>query len=285
MTATLAALDTSAAASAAHRARFSDLLAAEWAKLWSLRSMRWSFPVTAVIVVGIGANSALADYRNWSQYPQEVVDDLARSWAIKDAFPIASAMVLMLIVGTLGALCVVNEYSSGLIRTTFAAVPARRSALAAKMTVMTSVTTAFGLLVVAVSYAVTQAILSGRGVSLSLGDPEVLRSLTASASLAPVSALVGLGIGVLIRHGAATVAVTALLLILLPTFLSQEEAWTAALKFAMPFNAWSNLATVDPAFFTPLPHTPSPGHSWIVLAVWPVLAVATAIGLIHRRDL
>ncbi|MGW7412183.1 ABC transporter permease [Streptomyces sp. NPDC054863] len=285
MTATLAALDTSAASASAHRARFSDLLAAEWTKLWSLRSTRWSFPVTALIVVGIGANSALTDYRNWSRYSQEVIDDLARSWAIQDVFPLASAMVLMLIVGTLGALCVVNEYSSGLIRTTFAAVPARRSALAAKMTVITSMSAAFGMLVVAVSYALTQAILSERGVSLSLGDPEVLRSLTASALLAPVSALVGLGIGVLIRHGAATVAVTALLLILLPTFLNQEEAWTAALKFAMPFNAWSNLATVDPTFFTPLPYTPSPGHSWIVLALWPVLAVTLALGLVHRRDL
>jgi ABC-type transport system involved in multi-copper enzyme maturation permease subunit len=267
------------------RARFGDLLAAEWFKLWSLRPNRWIFPANALIVVGIGANGALADYRNWPNYPQGIRDSFVPTWAVRDAFPIASAMVLMLIMGTLGALTVTNEYSSGLIRTTFAAVPARRSLLAAKTAVLAAVTTVFGVLVVAVSFAVSQAILSGRGVSVGLGDPGVLRSLASSAVLAPVSALIGLGIGVLLRHGAATVAVTALVLILLPSFLTENEQWTAALKYAMPLNAWTNLAAVPPSWMPPAEYTPSLTHSWIVLAVWPLVSMALALGLVHRRDL
>ncbi|MFJ2743359.1 ABC transporter permease [Streptomyces sp. NPDC087440] len=266
------------------RPRFSDLLAAEWLKLWSLRATRWAFPATALIIVGIGVNGALADYRNFPQYPEGIRENFVPTWALRDAFPLASAMVLMLIVGTLGALSVVNEYASGLIRTTTAAVPARRSLLAAKALVMTGVTAVFGVAVVAASFAVTQAILSGRNVGLSFGDPEVLASLAASAALAPMSALVGLGLGVLLRHGAATVAVTALVLVLLPSFVGQEEAWTAAIKFALPLNAWQNLATVAPLHVPP-PHTPSLTHSWVVLAVWPLLATAVALALVRRRDL
>lgn len=283
-----AAVSTSAAtptAATVSRARFGDLLAAEWTKLWSLRSNRWAFPATALIVIGIGANGALADHRNWPNYPQGIRDSFVPTWAIRDAFPISSATVLMMIIGTLGALTVTNEYASGLIRTTLAAVPARRSLLTAKAAVLTAVTTVFGVLVVAVSFAVSQAILSGRGVSVGLGDPDVLRSLASSAVLAPVSALIGLGVGVLLRHGAATVAVTALVLILLPSFLTQNDPWTAALKYAMPLNAWTNLYAIPPSWMQPTPYTPSLTHSWIVLAVWPLVSMALALGLVHRRDL
>ncbi len=264
-------------------ARFVDLLAAEWIKFWSLRPTRWSFPLTALVVLGIGVNGAVANHRNFPRYAEGIRENFVPTWAIRDAFPIASAMVLMLIVGTLGALAVVNEYASGLIRTTFAAVPARRSLLAAKALVLTGVTGVFGVAVVATSFAVTQAILSGRGVGLSFGDPGVLGSLASSAALAPLGALVGLGIGVLLRHGAATVAVTALVLVLLPSFVGQDEAWTAAVKFALPLNAWQNLATIAP-LHVPLPHTPSSAHSWAVLALWPALSAAAALVLVRRRD-
>ncbi|MFF3686085.1 hypothetical protein [Streptomyces sp. NPDC002187] len=48
-------------------------------------------------------------------------------------------MVLILATGSIGALTVVGEYSTGQIRTTFAAVPARRSVVAAKVAVVTAV--------------------------------------------------------------------------------------------------------------------------------------------------
>ncbi|WP_433544841.1 ABC transporter permease [Streptomyces sp. CA-294286] len=266
-------------------AGFAQLLAAEWIKLWALRSTRWAFPGAAAVVVGIAANGSLADHRNWPDYHEGIRAYFVPAWAIRDVFPLASAMVVMLVVGTLGALCVVSEYGSGLIRTTFAAVPARRSVLSAKVVVMAAVTSLFGVLVVAASFAVSQAILSGRGAHLSPGDPDVLRSLAASASLAPVSALVGLGIGVLLRHGAATVAVTALVLLLLPSFVSASEAWTAALTYAMPFHAWSQLAEIPPSFHPPGPFEPSVFHSWAVLAAWPGVAVAAALAVVRRRDL
>ncbi|MFD3517155.1 ABC transporter permease [Streptomyces sp. NPDC058657] len=282
----MTAVSTVPAAVASPGDRFTDLLAAEWTKLWSLRSNRWAFPLTALVVVALGANGALADHRNWPHYDVSIREHaFVPTWAIRDAFPLPSAMVLMLAIGTLGALTVTNEYTSGLIRTTLAAVPARRSLLAAKALVLTGVTAAFGVLVVAVSFAVTQTILAGRDANVGLGDPEVLRSLAASAVLAPVSALVGLAIGVLVRHGAGTVAACALVLILLPSFLNENDAWTAAVKYAMPLNSWENLAAITPAWMPDLPHTASHPHSWIVMAAWPVLALALALGLVHRRDL
>ncbi|MFF0739901.1 ABC transporter permease [Streptomyces sp. NPDC004111] len=273
-------------AGAAPPARFRDLLAAEWLRLWALRANRWAFPLTALVLVAIAANGAFADYRNWPDYPAGIREQtFVPTWAVRDAFPLPAGMVLLMVVGTLGALTVVNEYASGMIRTSLAAVPARRSFLAAKALVLTGVTAVFGVLVVAASFAVSQAILAGRDANVGLGDPEVLRSLASSAALAPVGALVGMALGVLLRHAAATVAGCALVLILGPSFLNENDPWTAAVKYAMPLNSWTNLSQIAPDWMPALPHTASHLHSWIVLGLWPVLAVGLALALVHRRDL
>ncbi|MFJ4916676.1 hypothetical protein [Streptomyces sp. NPDC088726] len=46
-------------------ARFRDLLAAEWIKLWSLRSISWAFGVSALVIIAINISAAVADYNNW----------------------------------------------------------------------------------------------------------------------------------------------------------------------------------------------------------------------------
>lgn len=59
-------------------------------------------------------------------------------------------MLLALAAGAIGAVSVTGEYGSGLIRTTFTAVPARRSVMAAKAIVLTAVMTVFGAVVAGV---------------------------------------------------------------------------------------------------------------------------------------
>ncbi|MEU9608677.1 hypothetical protein [Streptomyces sp. NPDC048057] len=58
-----------------------------------------------------------------------------------------------------GALAIVDEYATGTVLTTFAAVPSRRSVMVAKAVVVAVVTTVFGALAAGLSFAVTQAIL------------------------------------------------------------------------------------------------------------------------------
>ena len=80
----------------------------------------------------------------------------------------------MLAVRELGVLAFSTEYGTGLIRTTFAAVPRRRAVLAAKADVIGALTLVAGEVVAFACFAVVQAVLSGMhlGVSLSRpGDP------------------------------------------------------------------------------------------------------------------
>jgi hypothetical protein len=264
-------------------ARFRDLLAAEWIKLRSLRSIAWALAVSALVVVGMNVNGAIADYRNWPNYSPET-----RAWgfslALGDAFSRHAAMVLMLAAGSIGAVTVVSEYGTGLIRTTFAAVPARRSVTAAKLAVVTSVFLLFGALVTAMSFWLTQSILAGRHTAVPLTHPGVLRAELASALLAPLCALVGMGLGVLIRHSATTMVTSAGTLLLLPAFFDEKHRWSADIAHAMPFNAWNRLRDIG-SWYPPGFHRASIGDSWTVYLVWSLASVAIALTLIDSRDL
>ncbi|WP_347879700.1 hypothetical protein [Streptomyces sp. Tu 2975] len=112
---------------APHRAepgpRFLDLAAAEWLKLWSLRSTGWSLLVAASAVLAFNLGKAWDNVRYWPDEPGYAEKFVADGIPLMHAFTTDACTVMMLAAGAFGALTVTGEYSTGLIRTTFAAVP------------------------------------------------------------------------------------------------------------------------------------------------------------------
>ncbi|MGW0533392.1 ABC transporter permease [Streptomyces sp. NPDC003032] len=201
---------------------------------------------------------------------------------LQEAFTGNASLALMVAAGAVGALAIVAEYRTGLIRTTFAAVPARRQLMAAKVLVVAAVMTALGAVVAGGSFWLTQAILSGRDVGVPIGHPGAWRLVIASALLAPVCALAGMALGAVLRHSGSTMVATFVLLLLLPMVLSDDRYWTAVVGHAMPYKAWLRLAgTGDVQALYPS----TAAGAWIVLAVWPLAAVAVAVLAVDRRDL
>jgi ABC-type transport system involved in multi-copper enzyme maturation permease subunit len=266
--------------------RFTDLLAAEWLKLRSLRSTYWALGVSTLVVISVNANAARADYVNYPHYNTVMRAHFAKN-ALFDAFTDGAAMILILTAASIGAVTVVGEYSTGLIRTTFAAVPDRRAVMSAKAAVVTTVMTVYGAVVAYASFAATQAILSGRGLGLSISHPGALRVVVASALLAPVSALVGMAMGALIRHSATTMVLATGLLLLLPIFVTERYHWTACVRNALPFNAWDRLVQVDYGrmpYMLAERYPTTVGGAWTVFAVWAVVAMLVTVVAVDRRD-
>ncbi|MEV5510202.1 ABC transporter permease [Streptomyces orinoci] len=263
-------------------ARFRDLLHSEWIKLWSLRSIRWAFLLGGLAIIGINASAAMADYNNWPHYSPAMQAD-PWMWGLRDSFTNEGGMVLMLVAGSMGAITLVGEYGTGLIRTTFGAVPDRRSVVLAKTAVVTVVFTGFGLAVVIASYLAGNSILAGRHADASLSSPGAVRVLAASVLLSPLAALAGLGLGAIIRHSATTMVTTAFVLLLLPNLFTERRWWSAAVNHAMLYSAWRRLVDSNPQYPAVL-HRASVGGSWTVFAVWSLLAVVVAVVLVDRRD-
>ncbi|WP_326713797.1 ABC transporter permease [Streptomyces sp. NBC_01474] len=262
-------------------ARFLDLVAAEWIKVRSLRSTPWVIVLVTLVVTGVAAARALADYNNFPSY--NALTQREHPFSLGDSFPAEGYLTLMLAAVSVGAIATVSEYGSGLIRTTTVAVPARGAVVLAKAVVQAVLWTVLGSVVGLCSFSVVQAILSGRDAAISLGDPNALRALAASALLAPVCALVGLGLGVLIRHSATTVVAGSFVLLLLPVFFSSRKPLSVTFANAMVRNAWQRLAQI---YGTPPEayNGATVAGSWTVYVLWPLVALALALLVVRRRD-
>ena len=152
------------------RARFRDLVAAEWIKLWSLRSTSWTLAL--VTLSWPGSRSQPRRLRQLARLRPRASGSCSSA---PRRLPLAATLILVLAAGSLGAVAIVGEYGSGLIRTTFAAVPARRRRRRGQVGVVAAVMTAAGRRRAA-AFAVSQAILSGRDAALSITDPVALRA-------------------------------------------------------------------------------------------------------------
>ena len=116
-----------------------------------------------------------------------------------------------LIMATFGALAITSEFSSGMIRATLAAVPDRPLLLAAKAAVVGAVALAAGEILAFAGFLAGQAAVASPAPHATLGQPGVLRAVLMAGAYLCVIALIGLGLGAIIRHtagaiGAAVVA-------------------------------------------------------------------------------
>jgi len=197
--------------------RARDLLSSEWAKLRSVRSTYWTLLVAVLTPIGISALVAVTLANAPGQ--KTTVDPLLPG--------LISQEYAVLAVGVLGVLTFSTEYATGLIRTTFAAVPRRRAVLAAKAAVVGALTLIAGEVVAFASFALVQAVLSGKHLGVSLSRPGVPGAVLADGLLLCVVAAMGVGLGAIVRHTAGGIA--ALVgLIFLPAILGVLPApWGA----------------------------------------------------------
>ena len=187
--------------------------------------------------------------------------------------------VAQLVFAALGVLAITGEYSSGLIRMTFAAIPARRAVLAAKAAVIGAVTLTAGLATALAAFLAGQAVLSGQHLGISLSHPGAARAVIAAGLFLPAVALTGLGLGVLIRNAAGALTVAVAVLFLAPQFLNGTSRWVADIADALPATAVRRLISLHPG-----PHAPSLTECAVVLIAYPLVTLVAAAIALHRRD-
>ncbi|MFY9672330.1 MAG: hypothetical protein WAK44_30655 [Trebonia sp.] len=251
-----------------------DVLASEWTKLRSLRSNRWTLAVAAVVTLALTAVVAQVFAASPAGGKHAaVMDRLATSF-------LAYAEYLVLPVTVLSVLVFTSEYGSGLIRTTFTAVPRRQAVLAAKAAVTGAAALVVGEILAFACFFLTQAILSGRHGGLSLAHPGALRAVLAAGFVLTACALTGVGAGAIIRHTAGAIAAAMTAVILLAVLcLALPAPWNLRLgRFTLPFAAYAEVAV------HPSGGLLSPWLSLLVLIAWPAAVLFAAAVVLTRRD-
>jgi len=193
------------------------------------------------------------------------------------------------IVAVLGVLTISAEYSTGMVRVTFSAVPRRTEVLAAKAAVVAGLVLTSGAVAALGSWLAGRLILPGHGFTpahgyapLSLGDGLVLRATAGSVLYLGLIALLSLGIATLVRDSAVAIGTVLGLLYLFPIVASvvSDPHWHRHLEQIGPMDA--GLAIQDTTNLAGLPLSPWAGLS--VLAAWASGALVAGALLLRLRD-
>jgi ABC-2 type transport system permease protein len=256
---------------AAGRARLVDLFAAEWIKFRSLRSTAVTLTALVAVYLYLAYRGAQDGYQVWQSLPQHLRPDF------DPAHSVFGGPAWML------AMTVTGEHSTGLLRATFAAVPARRTVAAAKCGVTAAALTVTGAVIATGSYAINQAVLSGHHVSIPVGGAAATRLLAATTLLIPLCGLAGMALGTVIRNTPATIVAICVLFAFTPlAFKSASTRWTLDAANAMPFSFWARLTV------TGQPHLVGGAESvpaaWTALAVWLAASAIIVIFVMGWRD-
>jgi hypothetical protein len=257
-----------------------DLLAAEWIKFRSLRSTAVTLAALVAVYLYLAYRGAQDSAQTWQSLPRQLrpVFD-----PVRGVFGDPTWMLAMMVAGAVGAMTVTGEHSTGLIRATFAAVPARRKVAAAKCAVTAAAMTATGAVIAASSCAINEAVLSGDGIHITVGGADTARLLASTTLLIPLCALAGMALGTVIRNTPATVDAVCILFVFTPfAFKSASTRWAVDSANAMPLSFFSRLAVTGNAHL--VGGAESVAAAWTALAAWLTASAIIVISVMGWRN-
>jgi ABC-type transport system involved in multi-copper enzyme maturation permease subunit len=253
-----------------------QLMTAEWIKLRSLRSSKWTLAVLIITTVGLGALISAETAAHWSHASASD----RRTWDPTNQ-SMAGTAFGQLAIAVFGVLAITAEFSSGTIRSSVAAAPRRTPLLLAKAIVYGGVSLVLGELISFTSYFVGQAFYSGHMPVSHIGDPGVIRAVTMTGGYLALVCLIALGVGFALRHTAGAVAsMVALLLVLPGIFAAFPSGVQHAVERFMP----EQIAASSTGAVLPEAHYFGPWSGMALLLLYAAIAMGLGTWTFMRRD-
>lgn len=262
------------------RLGFGGVLRSEWIKFTSLRSTYWTSGI--ILLVWVGFALLMAGFSDFAAQGL-AEEDLRQYLAV---FPATIGVnVGVLVAGILGVLSFSGEYSTGMIRSSLTAVPARLPVLAAKAFVVFAWSFLLGALSVTLSFLASQPFFAADDLA-SAPDGSVLLAFLGAAVYLGLIALFGLGIGALVRAGAGGIAIVVGVIMVLPIvggILGNWIDWMSDVLEVLPSQVGMNLTGIEgnPLFGEP---AYGAGASLLILAAWSAVALTLGAVALKGRD-
>jgi ABC-type transport system involved in multi-copper enzyme maturation permease subunit len=262
---------------------FLRVLNSEFIKFRTLLSTLILLASTAVVMVGFGALSAwgtgqFADAAGSDPQAAEAI--AAQGGDLAVTVPTSGIAFAQLILGSLGVLLMSSEFTTGMARSTFAAVPKRIPAFIAKLVVV--MVSAFLLTAVSTYVAglVSVPILDNYGLKLDLGSSQSVKLLLVNSAYVAAVAAIGMALGTLVRNSAGGIMSLVGLFFVAPIAfqLIPGDFFVEARKY-LPGNTINPLTAVE--------HVPETLEAWqaaLVLGAWVLVPVVLAMVLLKKRD-
>ncbi|WP_028265491.1 ABC transporter permease subunit [Arthrobacter sp. MA-N2] len=264
---------------------FHRILKSEFIKFRTLRSTFILLAAAAIQIMGIAALGAQSIGETFAarvaSNPELTSRIAAQAGDIAIGVPTQGVGIVVLIVGPLGVLFMSSEFTTGMARSTFAAVPKRISLFLAKLVVV--MVSAFALTAVAsyIAGLVTISILDSYKIAVDLGSPQFIKRLLVSGVYVAAIAGFGMALGTILRSSAGGVVSLLGLVFVAPITVDLfDGSWFDTVGKYLPGNT-----LLIP--LTSVNHVPDLLEAWqaaLVLGAWVIVPAGAAVLLLKKRD-
>lgn len=254
------------------------VLNSEWIKFSSLRSTWFSLLAALVITDGLGTLFSALHAHNMEQ-------GIGPGGAIFgfDATQVSlrGMFLAQLATGVLGVLVITGEYSTGMIRSSLAAVPRRQPVLLAKTVVFAIPVFVISLATTFIGFLLGQQAQASTHAQASLSTPGALRAIFGAALYLTLIGILGVGLGFLIRNTAGAIAALFGVVLVAP-LLAQAlpNPYSSDVSKYLPLMAGQRIIqTVNPD-----PDLLAPWAGIGVLALYALAALIAGAVMLDRHD-
>ncbi|MEU4877033.1 ABC transporter permease [Streptomyces sp. NPDC021608] len=251
-----------------------QVIRSEWTKIRSVASTVWTLSLAVVVTVALGMLIAALsnnDFDHMSRNDRLSFDPTFISFAGMSLGQLA--MIVF------GVLVVSNEYSTGMIRTSLAAVPQRGAFLFSKIAVAGALALAVGLATSFVTFFLGQAMLGSHRAEI--GDSGVLRAVIGGGLYMTLIAVFSMGVATMLRSPMLSLGILMPFFFLISNILGNVSA-TKKIGQYLPDQAGSKIMRVVTPIDDDTPYGPWGGFA--IMALWALAALAGGYLLLKRRD-
>ncbi|MFD9359162.1 ABC transporter permease subunit [Streptomyces sp. NPDC060031] len=255
---------------------FPAVLQSEWTKIRTVASTSWTLAIAFIATVGFSAAFCAlvnASFDSMSDIERATFDPTLLSFSGMQFGQLAMIVFGVLVVST--------EYSSGMIRTSLAAVPARAGFLLGKLVVATALALLVGLLTSFVSFFLGQAILGDRGIGID--GENVLRAVIGAGLYMALLALFSMGVAAMLRSSVASISILIPFFLIVSNLLSGFEA-TRKYGQYLPDKAGSKIMQIVPEAMGSAETPYGPWGGLGIMLLWVAAAVLGGYLVLKKRD-
>ncbi|MEU4795855.1 ABC transporter permease [Streptomyces sp. NPDC023327] len=251
-----------------------QVLKSEWTKIRSVSSTVWTLGLAAVVTIALGMLISILSKNDYDSL------DAKERLSFDPTFISFAGMSLgQLAMIVFGVLVVSNEYSTGMIRTSLAAVPQRGTFLFGKVLVATLLALVVGLATSFVTFFVGQAMLGP--YKAQIGDPGVLRAVIGGGLYMTLIAMFSMGVAAMLRSPMLSLGILMPFFFIISNILGNVSATKKIGRF-LPDQAGSKIMQVRTPFDDDTPYGPWGGL--VIMVAWVVAALLGGYAALKKRD-
>ncbi|MFF7733206.1 ABC transporter permease [Streptomyces sp. NPDC007984] len=251
-----------------------QVVRSEWTKIRSVASTVWTLSLVVVVTVALGMLIAALSK---NEFDSMSARDRAEFDPTFISFAGMSLGQLAMIV--FGVLVVSNEYSTGMIRSSLAAVPQRGSFLFSKVAVASGLALLVGLVTSFAAFFLGQAMLGSHRVEI--GDPGVLRAVFGGGLYMALIAMFSMGVAAMLRSPMLSLGILMPFFFLISNILGNVDATKKVGRF-LPDQAGSKIMQVVTPIDDDTPYGPWGGLG--IMGLWVLAALIGGYALLKKRD-